>query len=70
MTKATAIPGSGRVLTLIHQIQTSGEKAITTWGELAQEAKKVATIVGPPPPLLSPKKTGVLEKVKLWGKRG
>ncbi|MEO7724641.1 MAG: DUF4388 domain-containing protein [Chthoniobacterales bacterium] len=70
MTKATAIPGSGRVLTLIHQMQTSGEKAITTWGELAQEAKKLASIIGPPPPLLSPKKTGVLDKVKLWGKRG
>ncbi|MEO8045162.1 MAG: DUF4388 domain-containing protein [Spartobacteria bacterium] len=70
MTKATAIPGSGRVLTLIHQMQTSGEAAITTWGELAQEAKKLAGMVGPPPPILSPKKTGVLDKVKLWGKRG
>ncbi len=49
MTKATAIPGSGRVLTLIHRMQTSGEDAITSWGELAQEAKKLATIVGPPP---------------------
>ncbi|MGI8957369.1 MAG: DUF4388 domain-containing protein [Chthoniobacterales bacterium] len=68
MTKATAIPGSGRVLTLIYQMQTSGEEAITTWGELAQEAKKLATIVGPPPPVLSPKKTGVFDKI--WGKRG
>lgn len=68
MTKATAIPGSGRVLTLIHQMQTSGEAAITSWELLAQEAKKLAAIVGPPPP--SPKKTGVFEKVKLWGKRG
>jgi CheY-like chemotaxis protein len=70
MTKATAIPGSGRVLTLIHQMQTSGEGAITSWGALAQEARNLATIVGPPPPLLSPRKTGVLDKVKLWGKRG
>ncbi len=70
MTKATAIPGSGRVLTLIHRMQTSGENAIVTWSDLAQEAKKLAPIVGPPPVLLSPKKTGVLDKVKLWGKRG
>jgi CheY-like chemotaxis protein len=68
MTKTTAIPGSGRVLTLIHQMQTSGEGAITTWRELAQEAKRLATIVGPPPPLLSPKKTGVLEKVRFWSR--
>jgi len=66
MTKATAIPGSGRVLTLIHRMQTSGEDAITSWGELAQEAKKLATLVGPPP--ASPKKTGMLEKVKFWGR--
>jgi hypothetical protein len=70
MTRATATPGGGRILTLIHQMQTSGEGAITTWGELAQEAKKLATIVGTPPSLRSPKKTGVLEKVKLWGKHG
>jgi len=69
MTKATAIPGSGRVLTLIHRMQTSGEDAIISWGELAQEAKKLATIVGPPSPLVSPKRTGVLGKVKSWGKR-
>ena len=70
MTKATAIPGSGRVLTLIHQMQTSGEQAITSWAALAQEAKKLETIIGPPSSLRSPKKTGLLEKVKLWGKRG
>ena len=69
MTKATAIPGSGRVLTLIHRMQTSGEDAITSWGELAQEAKKLANIVGPPPPAGSAKKTGMLDKVKNWGKR-
>ncbi|MDQ3414863.1 MAG: DUF4388 domain-containing protein [Verrucomicrobiota bacterium] len=68
MTKATAIPGSGRVLTLIHRMQTSGEDALTTWRELAEEAKKLATMVGPPPPVLSPKKTGVFEKVKFWGR--
>ncbi|MEO8440810.1 MAG: DUF4388 domain-containing protein [Spartobacteria bacterium] len=67
MTKATAIPGSGRVLTLIHRMQTSGDDAITTWGELAQEAKRLATIVGPPN-APSPKKTGVLEKVKFWSR--
>jgi len=39
MTKATAIPGSGRVLKLIHHMQTAGEDAITTWAALAQEAK-------------------------------
>jgi len=66
MTKATAIPGSGRVLTLIHRMQTSGEDAITSWGELAQETKKLAALVGPPP--ASQKKTGVLEKVKFWGR--
>jgi hypothetical protein len=56
MTKATAIPGSGRVLTLIHQMQTSGAGAITTWGALAQEAKKLAATVGRPAPRLSPGK--------------
>jgi CheY-like chemotaxis protein/predicted Ser/Thr protein kinase len=70
MTRATATPGGGRILTLLHQMQASGEGAITAWGELAQEVKKLATIVGPPPPRLSPKKTGVLKKAKLWGKRG
>ncbi|MEP6975425.1 MAG: protein kinase, partial [Spartobacteria bacterium] len=67
MTKATAVPGSGRVLTLIHQMQTSGDAAITDWQALAEEAKKLAHIVAPPV-LASPRKTGVLEK--LWGKRG
>ena len=69
MTKATAIPGSGRVLALIHRMQTSGEDAITSWGELAQEAKKLGTIVGPPPGASSPRKTGMLDRVKTWGKR-
>jgi serine/threonine protein kinase len=67
MTKATAIPGSGRVLALIHRMQTSGEDAITGWSELAAEAKKLATIVGPLPAANSPKKTGVLDR--LLGKR-
>ena len=69
MTKATAIPGSGRVLALIHRMQTSGEDAITSWSELAQEAKKLATIVGPPPAASSPRKTGMLDRVRIWGKR-
>jgi hypothetical protein len=68
MTKATAIPGSGRVLALIHRMQTSGEDAITSWSELAQEAKKLATIVGPLPAATSPKKTGMLDRI--LGKRG
>jgi hypothetical protein len=66
MTRATATPGGGRILTLLHQMQTSGEGAITTWGELAQEVKKLAAIVGPPSPIVSPKKTGVIDKVKFW----
>ncbi|HEY1583626.1 MAG TPA: protein kinase, partial [Chthoniobacterales bacterium] len=70
MTKATAIPGSGRVLTLIHQMQTSGPMAITSWAALALEAKRLATVVGPPRPLVPPKKMGVFGKVKLWGRRG
>ncbi len=68
MTKATALPGSGRVLKLIHQMQTSGEDAITQWAALAQEAKKLETILAPPPPLPSSKKTGLIDKVKFWGK--
>jgi len=68
MTKATAIPGSGRVLHLVHQMQTPGESAITAWADLALEAKKLGTIVGPPSPLVSPKKTRVLEKVKFWSR--
>jgi CheY-like chemotaxis protein len=68
MTKATAIPGSGRVLTLIHQMQTSGEAAISSWGELVEEAKRLATIVGPSPPPATRKKTGVLEKVRFWSR--
>jgi serine/threonine protein kinase len=68
MTKATAIPGSGRVLTLIHRMQTSGEDAITSWNKLSQEAKKLATMIGPLPAADSPKKTGMLDRI--LGKRG
>ncbi len=68
MTKATAVPGSGRVLTLIHRMQTSGDAAITSWGDLAVEAKKLAGVVAPPSPLAPGKKTGVLEKVKFWSR--
>lgn len=67
MTKATAVPGSGRVLKLIHQMQTSGEDALREWTALADETKVLETIVAPAP-LLSPKKTGLLDKVKFWGK--
>lgn len=66
LTKATAVPGSGRVLKLIHQMQTSGDDAITEWSALAAETKTLETIVAPAP-LLAPKKTGLLEKVKFWG---
>ena len=67
MTKATAVPGSGRVLKLIHQMQTSGEDALTEWTALADETKVLETIVAPAP-LLSPKKTRLLDRVKFWGK--
>ena len=64
----TARPGSGRVLNLLHQMETAAEGAITTWPELAREAKKLAAIVGLSPPVLSPKKTGVREKVRFWSR--
>ncbi len=67
VTKATATPGSGRVLKLIHQMQTSGDDALTEWDSLADEAKLLETLVAPSP-LVSPKKTGLLDKVKFWGK--
>ena len=69
MTKATAIPGSGRGLALIRRMQTSGEDAITSWGKLAQEAKKLATVVRPLPAAAAPRKTGMLGEVKSWRKR-
>ncbi len=68
MTKATALPGSGRVLKLIHQMQTSGEDALVDWAALAEEAKKLETLVAPLPPARAPRKTGLLDKVKFWGK--
>lgn len=68
LTKATALPGSGRVLKLIYQMQTSGGDALTDWKALAEEAKKLETIVAPAPLLRAPRKTGLLEKVKFWGK--
>ena len=68
MTNVTARPGSGRVLNLLHQMETAAEGAITTWPELAWEAKKLAAIVGLSPPVLSPKKTGVREKVRFWSR--
>jgi CheY-like chemotaxis protein len=67
MTKATALPGSGRVLKLIHQMQTSGDDALTDWATLAEETKLLETLVSPAP-LVSPRKTGLLNKVKFWGK--
>lgn len=68
MTKATALPGSGRVLKLIHQMQTSGDDALTSWEALAEEARKLEPIVAPAPLVRAPRKTGLLEKVKFWGK--
>ncbi len=67
MTKATALPGSGRVLKLIHQMQTSGDDALTDWATLAEETKLLETLVSPAP-LVSPRKTGLLDKAKFWGK--
>lgn len=64
MTRATPVPGSGSVLSLIHRMQTSGEDAITTWGDLSNEAKKLAIIMAPPEPGSAPRKTGVLGKGK------
>jgi hypothetical protein len=69
LTKAAAVPGAGRVLKLIHQMQTPGEDAITEWSALAQEAKTLEAILAPPP-VFSPRKTGLLDKVKFWGKTG
>ena len=51
----------------ISNVQTSGEDALTEWTALADETKVLETIVAPAP-LLSPKKTGLLDKVKFWGK--
>jgi hypothetical protein len=69
LTRTTALPGSGRVLSLIEQMESSRPIAITSWGALAAETKKLGSLIGLPAPV-SRKKTGVLEKVKLWGKRG
>lgn len=67
LTEATITAGRGRVLSLLDQMQNSDEGAITTWSELAQEAKKLGAIVGSRP-IVSQKKTGVLEKVKFWSR--
>lgn len=67
MTKATALAGSGRVLKLIHQMQTTGEEAIAGWPALAAEAKKLEAVLVPPP-IAAPHRTGLMEKVKFWGK--
>ena len=56
------------MLKLIHQMQTSGEDALSDWKPLAEEAKKLETIVAPAPLQRAPRKTGLLEKVKFWGK--
>jgi serine/threonine protein kinase len=68
ITRATTIPGSGRVLSLLDQLQSSDDGAITTWGELADEAKKLAAVLQRSSPFLSPKKTGVREKVRFWSR--
>jgi CheY-like chemotaxis protein len=64
MTHPTAMPGSGRVLRLLDQMQNSDQRAITTWGELADEANKLAAVFQPFSAFLSPKKTGVREQVR------
>jgi hypothetical protein len=58
------MPGSGRVLRLLDQMQNSDQRAITTWGELADEANKLAAVFQPFSAFLSPKKTGVREQVR------
>jgi uncharacterized protein DUF4388/protein kinase-like protein len=68
MTNVTARPGSGRALNLLHQMETSAEGPITTWRQLAGEAKKLAGIGGARPPFLSPKKSSVREKVRFWSR--
>jgi CheY-like chemotaxis protein len=68
ITRATTIPGSGRVLSLLDQLQSSDDGAITTWGELADEAKNLAAVLQRSSPFLSPKKTGVREKVRFWSR--
>jgi hypothetical protein len=69
MMKETTTPGSSRLLKLIQQMQSSGADAITQWSALAEEAKKLEAILVPPPAPAVARKTGLLEKVKAWGKR-
>jgi CheY-like chemotaxis protein/predicted Ser/Thr protein kinase len=64
--KATPGPGSGKVMGLIHLMQTAGPKAVTTWNELAAEAQKLDLVVGPVPVPPSKAKTGLLARSKLW----
>lgn len=45
-------------------------RAIKSWPELAAEARKLSTLVGPHSSLVSPKKTCPLKKARLWAKRG
>jgi serine/threonine protein kinase len=67
LTKALS-PGAARPRS--HPLDADFRRdAITSWGELAQEAKKLATIVGPPLAASSLKKTGMLDRVRTWGKR-
>lgn len=68
LTKAAAIPGSGRVLSLVHRMQTSGEHAFATWAGLALEARKLGTLLGPVPVGNPGRKTGLLGKVKFWAR--
>jgi hypothetical protein len=67
MTKATAMPGSGRVLKLIHQMQTAGPGAITEWPVLAREAQKLEVLLAPAP-VREAAKTTLIDKVKSWRK--
>lgn len=70
MTRSSETPGSGRVLKLIEQMQSAGPDAITQWPALGQEAKKIETLLAPPPALAAEPAPGLLERVKFWGKRG
>jgi hypothetical protein len=68
MTHTTAMAGSGRVMSLLEEMQTAGKSGLTGWGALAQETKELADTIGPLPPIHSRKKTGVLEKVRFWSR--
>ncbi len=68
LTKTTARSGGGPGVTFIHRMQTSGRDAITEWAALAEAAKQLEIGFAPASPRSSPRNTGLLGKVKFWGK--